>query len=126
MFGKIELLGMSGAMARHASARQAVAAQNVANADTPGYKARDLSPFMESYGQSPGAIKRTRETHLTGSASPLDLRDRVEVSAQSPNGNAVSLEEEMIRSVDIQREHDLALTLYKTSLGILRSSLGRR
>ena len=49
MFGKIELMDMAQAMARHAAQRQNVIAGNVANADTPGYKARDLTSFAESY-----------------------------------------------------------------------------
>lgn len=126
MFEKIDLLQMSGAMARHASARQSLATQNVANADTPGYQARDLTSFAESYASSSDDMRRTRAGHLGGEETHLDLRVQTETDAQSPNGNAVSLENEMVRAADIRREHDLALTLYKSSLGILRSSLGRK
>jgi flagellar basal-body rod protein FlgB len=44
----------------------------------------------------------------------------------SPNGNSVSLETEMVKAADTQREHDLALAVYGKSLDILRASLGRR
>ena len=43
----------------------------------------------------------------------------------SPNGNTVSLEQEMVRGTQAKSNHDLALTVYKTSLDIIRTSLGR-
>lgn len=126
MFDKIDLFTLSQAAARHAAARQGTIAQNVANADTPGYAARDLAPFSDSYGGGATPLRQTRAGHLAGSGANLDLTPQIQRSAASPNGNAVSLEGEMVKSVDAKRDHDLALAIYKTSLGILRTSLGRR
>ena len=47
MFEKLEIFRMAHAMSVHAGARQSVVAQNIANADTPGYAARDVRPFKE-------------------------------------------------------------------------------
>jgi flagellar basal-body rod protein FlgB len=47
-------------------------------------------------------------------------------AAESPNGNGVSLEQEMVKSVDARRQHDQALAIYKSALTIMRSTLGRR
>jgi flagellar basal-body rod protein FlgB len=44
----------------------------------------------------------------------------------SPNGNSVSLEQEMLNSVEIQREHNRALAIYKHSLDVLRVTIGRK
>ena len=44
----------------------------------------------------------------------------------NPNGNGVSLEEQMLHAVDVKRQHDRALAIYKFSLGVLRSSIGQR
>ena len=126
MFDKIDLFNLAGAAARHASARQQVIAGNVANADTPGYVARDLKPFDASFEPGDQGMRRTRSGHLGSENGGLTLTAEVERSAMSPNGNAVSLEDQMVRSVDAKREHDLALSIYRSSLGILRSSLGRR
>lgn len=126
MFDKIDLFGLAGAAAKHAAARQQVIAGNVANADTPGYVARDLKPFEASYDAAGGGLRATRPGHLGGGSGALDLTPQAERSAMSPNGNAVSLEDQMVRSVDAKREHDLALSIYRSSLGILRASLGRR
>ena len=44
----------------------------------------------------------------------------------SPNGNNVSLEGEMLSAAGVRKDHDLALTIYRSSLGLFRTSLGRR
>ncbi len=43
----------------------------------------------------------------------------------SPNGNTVSLETEMMKATEVRHQHDLALSVYPTSLNILRTALGR-
>ena len=42
-----------------------------------------------------------------------------------PNGNSVAIEDEILRSVDAKRQHDRALAIYRSSLNILRTSIGR-
>ncbi|OWY13084.1 flagellar biosynthesis protein FlgB [Thioclava sp. F34-6] len=127
MFEKIEIMKMASAMARHAAARQSAVAENIANADTPGYAARDLPPFEDLYRSEVGGdLRATRPGHI-GAASTITTGPEPLASpgVTSPDGNAVSLEEEMVRSVEVKREHDLSLAIYRSSLNILRSSLGR-
>lgn len=129
MFEKLEIFGMAHAMATHAGARQAIVARNMANADTPGYKARDLKPFAEIYqsNQAPNALRATRSGHLFGQQEAQSFDPIQDPLARSePNGNSVSLETEMLRAVDVKRQHDRALAIYKSSLGILRTAIGRR
>jgi flagellar basal-body rod protein FlgB len=49
MYQNLSIFQAAGAMAKHAGARQAVVAQNVANADTPGYRAQTIAPFTEVF-----------------------------------------------------------------------------
>ena len=131
MFEKLEVFRMSHAMAVHAGHKQAVTAQNVANSDTPDYQARDVIAFSDAYRLDPanggwGSQKATRQTHLNGAAAgqtPDPIID--EQGIGSPNGNTVSLENEMLKSLDAKRQHDRALAIYKSSLGILRATLSR-
>lgn len=128
MFDNVEILRLSHAMARHAGARQAVAAQNLAHADTPGYRARDLMSFPEMIRQESArfGLRASRDTHLNGARAgdaPEPVED--EDAIGDPNGNSVSLETEMLRAVEIKRHHDRALAIYRSSLNVLRSSLGR-
>ncbi len=129
MFDKLEIFRMSQSLAQHAAARQSTIAQNVANADTPGYRARDLASFADSYKTSDEGMRATRAKHMMSSAAAPNVAKPETVirpGAMSPNGNSVSLETEMFAAADAQREHDLALSIYRSSLNIMRASLGRR
>lgn len=126
MFEKLELMQMAQASATHATLRQRTVSQNIANADTPGYAARDVAPFAEVFdGEAAMPMRATRAGHLGGEGTvELATSQRADPGTTSPNGNSVSLEDEMVTAVDVKRQHDLALTVYKTSLSILRASLG--
>ena len=129
MFEKLAILQIAQAMAAHAALRQNAVSQNIANADTPGYAARDVQPFAETYAamSSGAALRTTRNQHVPGGgATGTEISLRSEPGVMSPNGNSVSLEDEMVKAVEVKRQHDLALAIYKTSLGVLRTSLGRR
>ncbi len=128
MFEKLHIFRMAHAMAQHAGARQSVLARNMANADTPGYKARDVAPFAESYGGQGGFVPRaTRPGHFGATAGGYTAELRRGGDGQTdPNGNSVSLETEMLKAVDTKRQHDRALAIYKSSLTILRAATGRR
>lgn len=115
------IMRLSQAMARHAAARQVVISQNVANADTPGYRARDVASFAD-YLDQPGVMDTLRSGRIQALAPPrLNATD----DPASPNGNTVSLEQEMMRAAETRQSHDLALAVYGSARGILRTALGR-
>lgn len=127
MFTNLDVFQTSYAMARHAGERQAVTAANLANADTPDYRARLIDSFADSFqGGADRAMRATREGHLGTGGATSTATVRFSDAEASPNGNSVSLEQEMINSVEIQREHSRALAIYKHSLDVLRVSIGRR
>jgi flagellar basal-body rod protein FlgB len=128
MFGKLEVTRMAQALAAHAGARQGVIAQNIAQADTPGYRARDLAPFADTYraGNRPDALFATRPGHIRPDAGAPDAVVRQMPGAVAPNGNSVSLETEMVKAVDVKQQHDMALSIYRSVSEIIRASLGRR
>ncbi|MGJ8543968.1 MAG: FlgB family protein [Sulfitobacter sp.] len=125
MFEKLNIFKMSQAMATHAGRQQAAAALNVANADTPGFKAHALPSFAE-YLRVSGmvALRATRPGHWDLDPGPT-IPDRSARLEASPNGNNVGLETEMLRAADAKRDHDRALAVYKSGLIVLRTSLGR-
>ena len=75
MFDNLEVLQMSQAMARHAGARQAIAARNLAHADTPGYKARDLVAFPQLVLQQQAqfGLRATRDMRVRIADLDLDV-----------------------------------------------------
>lgn len=126
MFEKLEILNTAQGLAKHAAARQSVLARNIANADTPGYRARDLVSFAETYQNAQGFETRaTRQGHLAAAPTAQAEARIVQDAERAPNGNSVTLETEMTKAIEAKRHHDLALTVYRTALGVLRSSIGR-
>lgn len=130
MFEKLGLFSMAQAMAKHAAARQAVIAQNVANADTPGYKARDLPGFAESYrAQNDVGLRATRPGHIfsdEGPYAPPQASIALRPGAAAPNGNNVSLEQEIFAAAEASSQHDRALAIYKSAMTILRTAASGR
>ncbi|WP_373355329.1 FlgB family protein [Pseudoroseicyclus sp. CXY001] len=127
MFDQLTVFRMAESMARHAGQRTALAARNLANADTPGYRAQALPSFADLADEgalSEPGMRTTRTGHIAGSgATALARIERAEAQT-SPNGNSVSIEEEMVRAVDAEREHGRALTVYRHSMQVLRTVIG--
>ena len=128
MFKSLEVFKISHAMASHAARQQVVVARNIANADTPGYAALALPEFQDIVGrhQSSARMHTTRPGHFGGTLEAASMRPEGAKDHASPNGNSVSLEEEMMKAVNVKRQHDRALAIYKSSLKVLRTSLGRQ
>lgn len=128
MFNNIEMMQTAQSMARHASDRQTLIARNVANADTPGYRAQDMPSFTDTF-EAPNqgiAMRATRANHITdglGAAGQLTAIDSGGEAA--PNGNTVSVEQEMVKAAEVRQQHDMAMAIYGKARDILRTSLGR-
>jgi len=128
MFNNIEIMQTAQAMARHAVARQTLVARNVANADTPGYRASDMPDFAETYRASQGgtALRATRPGHLEYGADSAAAARAIDTRTEAaPNGNTVSIEDEMVKAAELRQQHDMAMAIYGKARDILRASLGR-
>lgn len=128
MFERIETLRMADALIAHGAKRQQLIATNVANSDTPDYRARDLADFSSAYDTAPPiGMRMTNARHVSGSDWGMGASRSTDTNGEpAPNGNTVSLEEEVFRLADARRQFDLALTVTKSSLGLIRTSIGRR
>ena len=132
MFQILELFQMAHGMAHHAGRLQTLAAQNMANSDTPGYKAQTMTPFADTLtrAETGGAQRATRSKHMNGSAAEHPIANPARImqdtdAKSDPNGNSVAIEDEILRAVDAKRQHDRALAIYRSSLNIIRTSIGR-
>ena len=129
MFQSLTVFETAYAMAVHAGQKQAVVAQNVANVDTPGYVSRDLPAFKDVYTTeaSERAIQRaSRPGHMHGLVDDVRTLIQEDKSFESPDGNSVSIETEILRGTEAKRQHDRSLAIYQSALTILRASLGRQ
>jgi flagellar basal-body rod protein FlgB len=107
------------------STRQQVISQNIANADTPGYRARDVGAFSELLdAQRSTGVRVTNAQHLTGGdVAGIRVNEDDETWGQSANGNTVVLEEQTIKSSDIAESYRLAAQLYRKAHELLTLSV---
>jgi flagellar basal-body rod protein FlgB len=109
--------------------RQQVLAQNVANADTPNYRARDLRTpsFAELLGRTSSlALATTRPGHLQHSGAATGFRVETDAKTElSPSGNGVVLEDQMLKVSGTANDYALTTNLYKQHLAMLRTVLSR-
>jgi flagellar basal-body rod protein FlgB len=111
--------------------RQDVLSQNVANADTPGYAARDLkapdfSDILKGETRHGSAMLSTDPRHITmKNNSAMRFEDMATDGVANPNGNAVSLEEEMIKVADTQAQFQAAASLYSKAMSMMKTAIGR-
>jgi flagellar basal-body rod protein FlgB len=121
----LAILRLADGLARHSALRHRLVAENVAHADTPGYKARDLQSFDELV-PADFAMRATREGHLAGQANQT-VRPILDSAfgSESPNGNDVNVTDQIARATQAMGNHDKAVTVYKKTLDILRMGLGR-
>ncbi len=125
------LMQMLGTKMRYTSQRQGVLAQNIANVDTPAYKAQDMKKLDFSKLASSAATKlmmnTTSNKHLSGLQSKpgnfaiMDDRTTMEIN---PTGNNVTLEDQMAKLSDTGAEFQISQSLYKKFTGMYRMALG--
>ncbi|MGD1888490.1 MAG: flagellar basal body rod protein FlgB [Cohaesibacteraceae bacterium] len=134
MIGDLPFLSALRTQMNWHATRQSVLAENIANADTPGYQARDLqrvdheSRFSVGSPSSPGPV-RTHVSHIAGrpavETGTFDNR-RQDTFEITPEGNSVVLEEEVMKMTSNQLDYQTVSTLYQKSLSMLRTAVGRR
>jgi len=129
---KIPLFAMMSRRLSWLGARQQVLAENIANADTPGYKPRDLKPLdfrvLAAGHIAPLAPTVTSPMHLAG-FSPADApagaeKDRHPLETKL-SGNAVVLEQQLVKANRNATDYELTTNLYRKHLQMIRDALGR-
>ena len=130
---KITLFALSKKRMDWLNQRQEVLSQNIANADTPGFRPKDLKKFkfkelirresmqlnmdVKNADHLGGRRKRIKDFALEKTRKPYETM---------PGGNAVVIEEQMHKVSETSTKHKIAADLYKKHLGMFRSALGRR
>jgi flagellar basal-body rod protein FlgB len=114
--------------------RQGVLAQNIANADTPDYRPKDLQAkdfqrLAKDFAGRPTriAVHQTNEDHLGGKPGArlgLAGKDQRMPYEVSPDGNAVVLEEQTAKAAQTALDHQLASNLYRKYVSMFKIALG--
>lgn len=141
--GDIGLMGALRTRMQWHQARQRVLAENVANADTPHYKAKDLAKpelpaaaaaaVSGAVGGSLGTVRAasvtlaaTQAGHLSGNGGSAFKATGGQPFEVRPSGNAVDLEDQMAKSAENQLDYQTVASLYQQSLALLRTAVGRK
>jgi flagellar basal-body rod protein FlgB len=112
--------------------RQRVLSENVANSDTPNFRPRDLvEPKFDAEGGAVGgagslAMMRTSANHIVPAGAPDSFdQDRKVGFETRPAGNAVNLEDEMLKVSSNQMDYAAVTSLYSHSLHVLKTAIGK-
>ena len=132
------LMAGIGTAMRHLSERQRVVAQNVANSETPGYKARevDAPDFSDLLAQTDGRSKATvarPRIELSAGMSRLGARQPdsghvrldKDISEVKPDGNNVTLEDQLLKMGQIQTDFATMTNLYRKQMNLMKTALGK-
>lgn len=130
--------GLTDALAqamRHLSERQRVIAQNIANSDTPGYRAQELAEPKASFAAMIDGRIVTARPHVTLSEGMRRLGARQtsggalipdpSISEVKPDGNTVTLEDQVLKMGQIQADYAALTGLYRKQMALVRSALGK-
>lgn len=116
-----------------AQTRQRLLAENVANSDTPNYQARDLAPLnfpdpakVATAGVPRVQLAQTEAGHFGMAEGSSQFSENKAAYDVRPTGNAVSLEEEMMKVAANQMDYQAASALYTRSLNLIKTAIGKR
>lgn len=100
---------------RWLSARQVTIAGNIANANTPGFKAMDVAPFEMAMEQARLAMATTTPRHITPPAGnePAPVARSEATWDVTHSGNSVNLEQELIKAGEVNRGFRLNTSIAK-------------
>lgn len=108
--------------------RQTVLAENVANADTPGYEAKDLRPpdfkTLLSGTASAAVLATTQPGHMQVKRDLVDFESS-DVPQAAENGRKPSMEDEMMKVSETANDYALVTTIYRANLNMVKTVLGR-
>lgn len=122
----VYLFDLASQQARYLAVRQATIASNVANANTPDYKARDVVPFSEVMAKTASAgLTMTASAHVTAGegripTKPVSGTDAWDALSTS---SSVSLEQEMLKAGEVSRQHNLNMGITKVFDRMLKAAV---
>ena len=123
---QIYLFQLASQQSKWLTARQTLVADNIANANTPGFRAREIQPFSEILDQTPLTMATTNPAHIAPPEQELTEGARVAESdgwATSVSGNSVSLEQELMKEGDINRSYTMNTNIKRAFHQMMLSAL---
>ncbi len=121
---------------KHLAERQRVIAENIANSETPGFKAREVErpDFAAMLGVEAGGARVARpQVQITGAMASLGAVQPIggqlildkDISETKPDGNNVTLEDQLLKMGAIQADFAAATNIYRKQLSLLKTAIGK-
>ena len=119
----IYLLDLASRKSGWLAARQATVASNISNANTPGYKAKDLAAFSEVLNKTQMTLASTNPAHLAidGPDAATESKRPTGTWEVTESGNSVGLEEELLKANSINSDYELTTNIVKSFHAMLMS-----
>lgn len=131
MFEDLTLFAMAQRQIDYLARRQSVLSENVANANTPQYKEKDLAPvsFKDLMAQPAEPVRAavTNPMHISPEVEPVRF-DEVKVQRpeeSKPDGNQINVEDQMQKIGDIKGDYELAVNLMMKHINMLKTALDK-
>ncbi len=129
----IALFEAMGAKMNYLSTRQGVLAQNIANADTPEYRPRDLTEvdfgavLADVTGSNKIRMEKTTQGHILPGGDLDSSRNRKSRMTYevAPADNAVIIEEQMVKATQTTMDYNLMTNLMRKNVGLIQTALGQ-
>ncbi len=120
----IFLFNLASQQLRHLAERQAVISGNIANANTPGYRAQDVTPFREILDRTSLPLSATNGAHLDGGLrAERVFKGKAAAAGETVHsGNSVGIEEQMMKAGEIARDQNLNTGVVKAFHRMLMAS----
>lgn len=107
------------------SERQLTIAANIANVDTPNYRAQDVAPFVAQMDLTRSGMVTSHERHMaaSGLATGAVIERRPEIDALAKHGgNTVSLERELLKAQSVRKSFAMNAAIIKAFHGLVLAS----
>jgi len=129
----IAIFQAMGAKMNYLSTRQGVIAQNIANADTPEYRPRDLTEvdfgavLTEITNSKKMRVDKTQAGHMIPGGDIDDARNRKSrfTYEVAPADNAVIIEEQMVKASETSMDYNLMTNLMRKNVGMIQTAIGK-
>lgn len=128
----LALFKAAGAKMKYLNARQQVIAQNIANADTANYIPKDLTEvdfgrvLAKVSGDNRVNVSTSMGSHMTSRNQIGDIGEEKQQSTYevTPSGNAVNLDEQLVKSNQVQMDYNMMLNLMRKQVGMMKTAIG--
>lgn len=128
-YSNIKLLSMMQLKMAYLAENQDVISHNIANADTPGFKAKQLHELdFKKIAQAEAhrlKLRATSPSHSKGTKPSNDFRVETQRKTHetTPVENSIALEEQMAKLNQNQHEYMLTTNLYNKTAGMFRTAI---